>query len=374
MVLLKIFWERIVDNIYRMIIINARFLTQKLTGVQRFAMELCLQMKEKLDSNVQFVAPYNIIHVEIAEQLGVVVIGKRIGHLWEQIDLPMYLKVRGNPILLCLGNTAPVFYCNKISTLHDIMFIRYPKTFSFKFRMMYGILIPKVLSTSKHLFTVSGFSKKEICDYYSVNPNKVTIIYNAVNGMFHRIIDNSLGKEKYLITVSSLKESKNFIMAYKAFKSARKYVEGLKLYIIGDVKTGSFNDMDVFVSQLQQDEDVVLLGRVADDELIRFYSNALAFIFPSLYEGFGIPVLEAQACGCPVISSNSSALPEVLGDSAILCNPTKENDFTKAIIRIAQDKVMSESLVRRGYENVKRFSWEKSAEYMRDIIRLYDKY
>ena len=125
---------------------------------------------------------------------------------------------------------------------------------------------------------------------------------------------------------------------------------------------------------MQQDEDVVLLGRVADDELIRFYSNALAFIFPSLYEGFGIPVLEAQACGCPVISSNSSALPEVLGDSAILCNPTKENDFTKAIIRIAQDKVMSESLVRRGYENVKRFSWEKSAEYMRDIIRLYDKY
>jgi glycosyltransferase involved in cell wall biosynthesis len=357
-----------------MIIINARFLTQKLTGVQRFAIELCFQMKERLGGDVQFVVPYNIIHTEIAEQLGAVVIGKKRGHLWEQIDLPIYLKAKGSPILICLGNTAPVFYHNKISTLHDIMFIRYPKTFSFEFRMLYRILIPRVLHTSKYIFTVSDFSKKEICDYYNVNPDKVAIIYNAVNGMFHHITDNALGKEKYLITVSSFKENKNFIMAYKAFKLAQKYVEGLKLYIIGDVKTGSFNNMDVLVSQLQQDKDVVLLGRVADDKLIKYYSNAMAFLFPSFYEGFGIPVLEAQACGCPVISSNSSALPEVLGDSAILCNSNKENDFANAIVKIAQDKIMSEYLVRRGYENVKRFSWGRSAEYIRDIIKSYDEY
>ena len=95
-----------------MIIINARFLTQKLTGVQRFAIELCFQMKERLGGDVQFVVPYNIIHTEIAEQLGAVVIGKKRGHLWEQIDLPIYLKAKGSPILICLGNTAPVFYHN----------------------------------------------------------------------------------------------------------------------------------------------------------------------------------------------------------------------------------------------------------------------
>lgn len=351
------------------IYINARFLTQRITGVQRFAIEISKELRAIYPYNkLVFVCPYNIVQKEVADELGVTKIGNHTGHLWEQIDLPMYLKKCGNPLLLNFCSTAPVFYKNKITTLHDITFIRYPKTFSFKFNLLYRILIPLILKTSKHIFTVSQFSKDEIISYYHVNEKKISIIYNAVNDNFKTVKKEFLSNEKYLIAVSSIKENKNFPIVLRAFLLAHKEVPNLKLYIIGDLRTNSFKGMDTMINEISKHSNIKILGRVSDSDLIKYYSNAVAFIFPSLYEGFGIPVLEAQACGCPVIAANSSSLPEVLNGSALTCSPLSEKEFYHHIKSLLQSPQLAEELIEKGYNNVKRFSWVNSANKILNII------
>lgn len=356
-----------------MIVINARFLTQKLTGVQRFSIELSLRLKYLIKEELLFLTPHNIIHEDVASQLNAKIIGNNTGHLWEQIDLPLYLSKINKPLLVCFGNTAPIFYKNKIDTLHDITFIRYPNTFSRKFLCLYRFLIPLVVHSSKHIFTVSEFSKNEISAYYRIPHDRMSIVYNGVGELFKKNMTSEYKScEKYIIAVSSIKENKNFKVAYDAYKEARQVLKDLKFYIVGDFICNSFNVQSDFIDSIKNDDGVRILGRITDEELVRYYSNARAFIFPSLYEGFGIPVLEAQACGCPVISSNSSSLPEVLCDSAVLCDPQSSMALAKSIIEVINNVDLANTLRCRGYENVQRFSWEREAKKILDILRKYE--
>ncbi|HAT3731671.1 TPA: glycosyltransferase family 4 protein, partial [Serratia marcescens] len=123
-------------------------------------------------------------------------------------------------------------------------------------------------------------------------------------------------------------------------------------------------------SAIEHDDlsSIKFLGRVSDEELVKLYSNALAFIFPSFYEGFGIPPLEAQACGCPVASSNRASLPEVLSDSVLYFSPDDEEDIIKAMELLINDQVIRSDLIERGFRNVKRFSWDNSAKKLNDLI------
>ena len=138
-----------------MIVVNARFLTQKLTGVQRFAFEMSCQLMELYHDDILFVAPRNIRRSRYSDQLKPVLIGKYTGYLWEQYELPRYLKKRGCPLLLNLCNLAPVVYRNKISTIHDITFVKYPADYPFRMRWMYKMLVPHILNTSIRIITVS---------------------------------------------------------------------------------------------------------------------------------------------------------------------------------------------------------------------------
>jgi glycosyltransferase involved in cell wall biosynthesis len=342
-----------------MIAVNARFLTQPLTGVQRFALEISRTLKEiSGEENIQFFAPKNIQLYSEANELNVQIIGSHTGHLWEQLDLPRHLKTLGNPILLNFCNTAPIFYKNKLSTLHDITYIRYPQTFSKSFRYFYQVMMPLVLKTSKHIFTVSEFSKKEISEYYHTTKEKISVVYNAVGKTFHPQIDEDLKKENYLLAVSSIKENKNFKMILNAFEEASKQIDNLKLFIAGDLKNNNFSNINL--NAFVNNPRIKLLGRISDTELIKYYSNAIAFLFPSLYEGFGIPVLEAQACGCPVIASNAASMPEVLKDSAILVNPLSLENFVQAIYNVVHNIEYRKQLIESGFQNQSHFSWKQS--------------
>ena len=349
-----------------MIAVNARFLTQSITGVQRFALEISRELQLLLGKDeIKFFAPHNILQEQEARELDVEIIGSHTGHLWEQFDLPRHLKKMGEPLLLNFCNAAPVFYSNKCTTLHDITFIRYPRTYSKAFRYFYQALIPLVLKSSKHIYTVSEFSKAEISSYYRIPNQKISVVYNAVSRNFHPQSNESLNKEKYLLAVSSVKESKNFEMIVKAFDGVAEQFKGLKLFIVGDLKSGSFSRIDL--NALTSNPQIKLLGRVNDSELVEVYSNAIAFLFPSLYEGFGIPVLEAQACKCPVIASNVASLPEVLGDSADLVDPHSVEDWVQAISNIVTNSDYRNKLIESGCHNIERFSWKFSANKVFDF-------
>lgn len=347
-----------------MIAINARFLTQNLTGVQRFAIEISLHLKKTLGNEIIFLSPHNIIQEEYAKQLGVQIVGKHIGHLWEQIDLPLYLRKIGKPILVNLANMAPIFYRNKISTIHDVAFITFPETFSKNFLYTYKLLIPKILKTSRHIITVSNFSKSEIIKTYHIKNNQISIIYNAVSKDFKYKKNELLKQEKYFLAVSSLNYRKNFIAVLQAFLRYTELNNDEKLYIIGDIKNSNFKDLNI--DTYRRHPQIKFLGRVSDKELIEYYSNAIGFIYPSLYEGFGIPPLEAQTCDCPVLLSDIPPLKEVFNDSGIYCNPYDINDIA---YKMTEMKANSIELKLKGRNNAQNYSWEKSSEKLLNIIK-----
>ena len=352
-----------------MIYINARFLTQSMTGVQRFAVEICLKLKVLLGENVIFLSPKGITQKEYVDRLGVIEIGTHTGHLWEQWDLPNYLRKQGDPLLLCLCNTAPIRHKNKVVTVHDLAFEVFPQTFSKSFLYLYRFMIPRIMKTAKHVITVSEFSKQEIIKYYNIPDNKISVVYNAVSSDFMPK-EKTEGCKKYYMAVSSLNYRKNFLYILEAFE---KYVQedgDGELYIIGDIKNKAFAKIDL--AKYENNPKIKFLGRVSDDELINYYCNAFAFIYPSLYEGFGIPPLESQACNCPAICADASCLPEVFGNSVLYCDPYKKDSLVTSMKELS-DNSLRNDLIARGKENLAKYSWERSANRIKNILELYDK-
>lgn len=345
------------------VVVNARFLTQRITGVQRFAIEVGLELKKMLGDDILFVSPSNIEQKEYAKQLSVKVVGNHKGHLWEQWDLPQYLKKQGSPLLLSLCNTAPLNYANKIVTVHDVAFEAYPQTFSKAFLYSYRFLIPRIINSAKRVITVSQFSKDEIVKYYGTDAKKIHVVFSAVADKFHIKEDLDLQKEKYFLAVSSLNYRKNFLAVLKAFDLFKKEREDVSLFIIGDLSNSNFKAIDI--EAYKKDPRILFLGRVSDEELVKYYSNAQAFVFPSIYEGFGLPPLEAQTCGCPVLVSDIPPHHEVVGESGKFCNPNNPNNIALGMCEILNE---SEILRNKGFENITRFSFEKSACQIYNII------
>lgn len=349
-------------DVSKMIVINARFLTQELRGVQRFAEQICLALKT-LRNDVVFVSPPGIRMEETAHTLGAQVIGRNSGHVWEQLDLPAYLHRNGRPWLLSLCATAPLFYRRQVVTHHDITYVRHPESYSLAFRTAYRRMTPLMLKRAHTLITVSEFSKREIGEFYGVPSARILVVPNAVSGAFqpHRLEI----PRPYLLAVSSPSAHKNFARMIEAFLRLKGHPE-VELRIVG-AANGIFADPSL-QQQAAGDSRIHFLGRLTDAQLIDQYQHASAFVFPSLYEGFGIPPLEAQACGCPVLAANAASIPEVLQSSALYFDPLDVDQMTRAMALVLDNPSIGEHLRTLGLRNVARFSWQASARLISDRL------
>lgn len=347
-----------------MIVINARFLTQELTGVQRFAEQVCLEL-QALRKDLVFVAPHNIRQHGSAERLQVRRIGRHTGHLWEQLDLPLWLAGQRNPLLISLGSTAPITYRNQLATHHDITYVRHPESYSRLFRGLYRHLTPMLLKRIKSLITVSEFSRGEIARFYDYPLENIYVVPNAVGPAFRPFCARACTStaQPYLLAVSSPTAHKNFDRMVEAFLSLEGF-EHVELRIVGSTH-GAFAAPS---SSLAGNRRIRVLGRLSDEELIEEYQGATAFVFPSLYEGFGIPPLEAQACGCPVIAARAASIPEVLGNTALYFDPLDVASIAQSMGRILEDGRLRQDLRSRGQANVRRYSWQSSARRVSQLI------
>ncbi len=342
-----------------MIVVNSRFLTQTITGVQRYAIEISRGLK-KLDPDIKFVSPYNIVQNESARKLDVAVHGKTKGHLWEQGELPYYLKKNSNPLLLNLGNTAPVYYKTQIATIHDLGFMRNPAWFSRKFYYYYSFVISKVAKNSLKIITVSNHSKKEIVELLKVPEDKVAVVHNSISEIFSTVLKNNHTNHygDYILAVSSIDPRKNFERLIAGFN--RMKMPDIKLLIAGD-QNSIFNNTNLH-KLIDGNNNIHFLGYVPDESLAILYKNARAFIYPSIYEGFGIPPLEAMACGCPVIASNTTSLPEVCGDAAYYIDPLSVDSIAEGMYTVLTGEALKQGLIRKGFQRVTLYSWEKAAK------------
>jgi glycosyltransferase involved in cell wall biosynthesis len=342
-----------------MIYINGKFLTQQISGVQRFAIEIVKEL-DILGLPYTVLVPEGTLDALLVQSLEVTVVGTHTGTLWEQIDLPLYLKKKSNPLLLNLCNTAPIFYKNQIATIHDLSFIVNPKWFSWKFILWYKFMIAKIARRSRHIITVSEFSKNELITMLGISAAKISVIHNAVafTNEIEAHTPNSYGR--YLLFVGSIDPRKNLEMLVKAFNELN--LPDCKLILVGKINK-NFGGVN-----LSSNPKILQLSNVNDIELKRLYLNAFAFVYPSLYEGFGIPPLEAMAMGCPVVCSSAASLPEVCAEAAIYFDPLNIAELKKALIRINTNLSLREELRTKGLQRIGLFSWKISASKIVSLI------
>jgi len=343
------------------VVINARFLTQKLTGVQRFAIEISKLLKARIPG-ITFVAPRNIIDLELAKILDVKIIGTHKGVLWEQYDLPVYLYRNKQPILINFCNVAPLVYKNQIITIHDVAFMVNPNWFNKKFVMFYNFLIPRIAKKARMILTVSDFSKREIVNYLHVQSDKINVVYNGISNLsMQQFETNKYGS--YILVVGSIDQRKNIHRLIQAFNKVNN--NNIKLLVAGDISS-IFNNNDN--DSLKSNEKIIFLGRVSDDDLATLYTNALLFVYPSLYEGFGIPPLEAMYYNCPTIVSNIESLKEICGEASLFVNPYNIDDIAKKIELLASDEFLRNNLIKKGKQNIEKYSWQKSTDIIASIV------
>lgn len=350
--------------------INGRFLTQKITGVQRFAREVVVALDNIVgskNSNINFIllvprrAQINIKYKNISIEK----IGFFKGHVWEQVNLLLKTK---NHLLLNFCNSAPAFKKKQVATIHDASIYAYKNNFSVLFLAWYRVLFWMIIRNSKNILTVSKFSHNELCKYTNIDSKKIKIVYEGCEHI-HRIKSDIDVFEKhhvckpYVLAVSSIDPRKNFINIIEAMKTS-----GAVNYNV--IIAGSRNNQ-VFSKgkELSIPSSVKFIGYVTDEELKALYENAFCFIYPSLYEGFGLPPLEAMSVGCPVIVSKRASLPEICDIGAIYCDPLSPYDIRRKIDMLYKDANLQSDLKKIGFLRSKRFLWRRSAEKILDIVK-----
>ena len=254
--------------------------------------------------------------------------------------------------------TQPPSYAKKITTVHDVSFLRFPESFPKKIIDVHKRRLYWVKKECDLVIADSASTKKDLVDFLGFDEKKIRVINLGVSKKFKIRRDENRIKKDYILSVGTLEPRKNLKSVIAAF--AQLKLTKTKLVLVGKKGWGEE------IKSLNQ--NIVFTGFVPEEVLSGLYGGAKCFVYPSLYEGFGLPVLEAMAMGCPVVCSNTSSLPEIAGNAAILVNPTDVNEIAKAIKTILENKNISSQLKEKGLNQAKQFTWEKTA---RETLEIY---
>lgn len=272
---------------------------------------------------------------------------------------------------------VPFFYRGKyVVTVHDLTHIVLPEFLGSKVKYFYArFLMSHALRRAAHIFTVSENSKKDIQKYFGIKENNISITYDAIDSDFHKKDSTEIDylyenykiprNKKKILYVGNLKPHKNLIILLKSINKTNR--DDIVLILVGK----AFKNVDLEEQEryLGISEKVIHTGMVSKEELIDFYNLADLFVFPSLYEGFGIPPLEAMACGTPVIAANNSSIPEVCGNAAVFVDGNSSDEIAHEIEKFANGTIDANQMIERGFKRVSEFSWEKTISITKKHIK-----
>jgi len=301
--------------------------------------------------------------------------------LWTQFALPLnlFLNKKKPDVFYSPGHYAPRFsQIPSIITILDTSYLLFPKLFRLRDLIQLKSWSSYGIKNAKKIIAISNSTKNDIIKYYRVKENKIEIIYPGYDkdryyydldsSIVQKTLDKYKIKKPYILFVGTIQPRKNLSGLIEAFNILNKSIKDINLVIAG--KTGwLYKDI---ISKIHQNKEgnILLTGFVDNNDLPYLYKGALCYVLPSLYEGFGIPVLEAMAVGCPVIVSNNSSLPEIVEDGGILINPEKKESITDGLYNIINmDNKTKESLINKGLTRVKKFSWENCLERIQNVIK-----
>lgn len=286
--------------------------------------------------------------------------------------MPYYLKKYKVDILFSPDSFIPTkTRVPTLNTFHDLNYEYNPKYIGNWWHRRYLLkYFPLFAKNATHLITVSHYSKRDLMEFYDIAENKIDVVYNAANELYYvvseeerNITKQRLTKGKdYFYFVGAIHKRKNLTNLFKAFDLFKhKTSSDVKLVIIGSKKYWKGEIEDAY-NRLKYKKDIIFTGRLEAKEINLIANSALALTFVSQFEGFGIPIVEAFAAGCPVITSNTTSMPEVGGNAALYCDPYLAQSIADAMERIYLEPEFRESLIHKGFEQNKKFNWDKSAE------------
>jgi glycosyltransferase involved in cell wall biosynthesis len=348
------------------ICINGKFFSQRITGTQRYARELVNQFDRLLSENstsrleMELLLPPGAHSVPCYKNLRVRTVGGASGVIWEQIELPRHCA---GEILFTPCGGAPICHRRNVVTIHDAAVIAAPNGYAFAYRNWYKNICRFMAHTAEHIFTNSNFSRSEIAKWYGASLSKVSVTYLGSDHFSRLQSDSSALRRfgiagKYILAVSSLSPNKNFHRVVAASRVLGK--TGKPLVIAGG------SDSKIFKNKLKVPDSVHVLGYVGDAELKALYENASCFVFASVYEGFGLPPMEAMSTGCPVVVSRAGALPEIFAKAGVFCDPYDSEEIAAAIERATTNPPLTPA---QSKTFAQHFSWEKCARETLEVLK-----
>ncbi|MDR3527567.1 MAG: glycosyltransferase family 1 protein [Rhizomicrobium sp.] len=336
--------------------INGRFRGQTLSGVQRVAAAYLRHLK----------SPHTVLMPRRP-------ISGVKAHLWEQIVLP---QMTGGRPLWSPCNTGPLAVTRQVVTIHDAAVFDHPEWFSHGFVRLYNLLLPPLAKRCLRVVTVSEFSRIRLAQRLGIDVKRIDVIWNGVDKNFapHSsaeidVVKNAvgIGGARYFASLSTLEPRKNLSLVLRAWQLAQPFLpKDMKLLIIGKKGAASVFREDRCVDT--NIENVVYTGYLSEKMLPALLGGAEAVLYPSLYEGFGLPVVEAMACGAPVMTTRLASLPEIAGDAAIYVDAEDPQSLADQLICMAKSADFRSEYSGRGIERVKLFSWPEAAKRMDAIL------
>jgi glycosyltransferase involved in cell wall biosynthesis len=349
--------------------INGRFLTQAITGVQRCAVELVQALDQQLGSSPELRRRYRVrlISPKTRQQklklhhIPVLSVGRLGGHAWEQLELPLYSR---GAVLVNLCNTAPLAG-RSIVMVHDASVFVVPEAYSRGFLAWYRTLIPLLGRRSLRIATVSQFSRGELVRHAGIPADKIDVVQLGAEHILRAPGDRQIlqrigvDPKRFILAVGSRSPHKNLDALASAV--ARLGTDAVPLVVAGGGNARIF-------ARSAAPRGAIHVGYVSDSELRSLYETAACFVLPSLYEGFGLPALEAMACGCPVIAARAGSLPEVCGDAALYCDPRDPDEMAARIRMVLQEPGRQQELSELGLARARCFDWDRTAMALLDVI------
>ncbi|MEK7616513.1 MAG: glycosyltransferase family 1 protein [Patescibacteria group bacterium] len=369
----------------------SRVFVGKRTGTENYSYQL-LKSLSKIDKKNSYKVYIRFINDPIGELMKILpknseIVEIKWNRLWTQGGLAIQTFIDSLDVLFIPSHTLPIIRkpgLKTVMTVHDLGVEYLPYYHQLKQQLYLKYITRYQLQTATKLIAVSNATKEDLLKKASIHPQKVSVVYEGFDNNLFRpvksdILVTSLRQYKlipgeYFLSVGTVQPRKNLERLIKAFYHSQKKIASgfsnprndIHLVIAGS-KGWLADEIYRLPKELGIEDKVKFLGYVPDKDLPALYSGAIALTFPSLFEGFGLPILEAQACGCPVVTSNISSMPEVAGKGAIYVNPYSVDDIVKGMGKCQISNVKSQ-IVKAGFENVKRFSWEKTAKETLKIL------
>jgi glycosyltransferase involved in cell wall biosynthesis len=367
------------------IAVNTRLLLKgKLEGIGIFTFEnfkrMCKNHPEH-DFIFIFDRAYDDSFI-FSDNIEAVVVGPQARHpllylIWFELSIPRILKKYKADIFISPDGFIPLRSIIKtISVIHDLNFEHYPEFVTKTNYLFYKTFMPKYAKKAHHIISVSNFSKNDIIDLYNIKEEKISVAYNGISEEF-QLFDKEIkmktkaefsDSKDYFLYLGAIHPRKNLARLLKAFDKFKTQCESdAKMLIVGK-KMFKNKELQSVYESLKFKEDIIFTGYLDIDKLTRVLSSAIALTFVPIFEGFGIPIVEAFASGTAVITSNRTSMPEVASDAAIIVDPFNVDEISDAMIKVYQDTAFRENLISKGLNRLKIFDWDKSSEKIMQII------